>query len=178
VEEYAPLLLFLAFAVLKIVQAFDKVNKKIDSIERNCEFDERFTQGIRKDIEILMNEVHKNTHGNKSGLKVLIFDDEVDSTRLLAEKIRTVKPGCEIRTADNLTNAQYHLRMSSIDIVFADLKHNLEEYGIVLKQIMKEQDIKARFVLYSGGEKPEKYDGIFLDKMEIMKNPDILKEYL
>jgi len=177
-ENYAVVLLFLALAVLRIVQAFEKVNNKIDSIEKNCDFDEKFTKGILRKIETLTNEVHIGNYGDRSGLNILIFDDELESTIMLSEKIRALKPGCKLITADNITNALYHLKMSGIDIVFADLRHHTEEYGTVLKAIMKEQEIKAKFVLYSAGPKPDKYTGPFLDKFEIMKNPEMLKEYL
>jgi hypothetical protein len=176
-------LMLFVFAMLyyfgqSIVKELSSLKKEIEKIKGNCQFDEKFTKGILRKIETLTNEVHIGNYGDRSGLNILIFDDEIESTLMLSEKIRALKPGCKLITADNITNALYHLKMSGIDIVFADQRHNTEEYGTVLKQIMSEQEIKAKFVLYSGGPKPEKYEGPFLDKFEIMKNPDILKEYL
>ena len=72
----AAILLFLALAVIKIVQAFDKVNKKIDSIQSNCNFDKGGTEKIREDLEIVMHQVDYLIHGDKGGIKILIYDDD------------------------------------------------------------------------------------------------------
>ena len=173
-----PLYVFLFFCVVRFATAIFELRESIDKIKQNCKFDKDYDKQIRRDIEILMNEIHIKNHGSRSGLNILIFDDETESTRLIAEKIRHIRPGCKIVTADNLTSAMYHTRMGGIDIIFADQRHHTEEYGTVLKQIVTEQKIKLKFILYSGGPKPLHYKGIFLDKLEIMKNPDILKEYL
>ena len=177
-EHDAVVLLFLALAVLKVVLSFESVNKKIDSIQTNCNFDKGGTDKIRDDLKIVMHQVDYLINGDKDGLKILIYDDEDESANQLAEKINLVNQDCRIKISTNIQNARHQLSFWNPAIVFADLKHHGEDYGTLFKAVMKEDESEAKFILYSGAEKPEKYKGIFLDKLEIMKNPDMLKDYL
>ena len=171
-------ILFIIGIVFFIGSYIKQLTEEIEKIKGNCNFDKKFTAQIRRDIEILMNEVHTMKHGSGSGLKILIFDDETESTALIAEMIRKLKPGCKIHTSDNITTALYHLNFSNINTVFADNMHNHVEYGTILNDLIHEQKIKCKFILYSAAPKPDRYTGVFLNKMDIMKNPDLLKEYL
>ena len=159
-------------------QIFEKISDEIKGIQTNCNFDKGGTDKIRRDLEIVMRQMHDLKYGDNEGLRVLIFDDEDESASMLAERINVLRDDSRITISTNMINALHQVRFGNYDVVFADQRHHTEEYGTVLNSVMNEQDIKTKFILYSGGEKPEKYKGIFLDKLEIMKNPDTLKEFL
>ena len=171
-------ILFIVGLTFFLGKYLKKISDEIKNIQTNCNFDKGGTDKIRDDLKIVMHQVDYLINGDKDGLKVLIYDDEDESANQLAEKIHQVNQDCRIKISTNLQNARHQLNFWNPEIVFADLKHNSEDYGTVFRAVMKEDESEAKFILYSGGEKPEKYKGIFLDKMEIMKNPDILKEYL
>ena len=169
--EHAGPILFIMGIVLVVVKALNEYSGKITDI-----YD--YGKNLDLKIESLANVVHGLKCKSEDGLNILIFDDEKDSAWQVQEALRAVSPGCNVTTADNMNKAMFVLNTGNLDIVFSDQRHHTQEYGTVLKAVMKEQGIEAKFILYSAGKKPEKYDGIFLDKFDIMKTPEILKEYL
>ncbi len=175
--EQAIILMLIGVIMLLCLFLFTVWNK-VDSIQNNCNFDITAQKVLDSKLEALMNDVRQHIHGDSDGLNILVFDDEKDSAWQIREKILTVAPETNVMTANNMDRALYCLSTGNLDVVFSDQRHHTEEYGTILFEIMKVQKIEAKFILYSAGKKPEKYDGPFLDKFEIMKNPDMLKEYL
>jgi len=181
-ENHAPELLFLAFAVWQIVEAFGKLHKRIDKIDVKCKYEKNNYNALSQKVDRVLNNLHnqrKYYQDNGKKKEVLVFDDDEQSAFLVSESLRKIFDDTNITIAYNLTNAIALLKIQLFDLILSDLKHDNKDYGEIYKQIIDEQNIQTNFVLYSGcAEKPDKYDGIFLDKFEIIKNPEILKEYL
>ena len=147
-------LLFLACAVIKIVQSlksndgkFEQIFKRLEKINTKCKFREKNYETLNAKIDRLINSQHRLSTDAKE--EYLIFDDDEESAWLLAEKIRSFKKDIEITTTYNLDNAMALVSIKRFTLILADVRHHYGEYGPLLKQIMDEQKIETRFILYS-----------------------------
>ena len=170
--------------IVLIVFIVSDLTSKIESINTTCDIRSKKHTDTKERIDAINKQLYnlnQNMFDIQRALKqlgvvdetkkkrILIFDDNDLSAQVLIDTILAVRQDVDFKLVYTLHDADYNMSYYNPHIIFADLKHpntagDNVNLGYALYTIYRSQHIKAKFILYSAGDKPIGYRDTFYRK--------------